>query len=100
MNPEARNPFKFMTQTIEDTKQKMDKMKKTPQVLDALPQNDQRKKYLKAENKLLRESLKKMSENVNILLDKMNAEQLRAVKESPTKRSQKTENLILPAKQY
>lgn len=61
-----------MTATIEDAKSKIEKMKKTPQILDALPQNEQRKKYLKAENKLLRESLKKMSENVNILIDKMN----------------------------
>lgn len=35
-------------------------------------QNDKKKKYLKAENKLLRENLKRMSDNVNILIEKMN----------------------------
>lgn len=32
---------------------------------------------MKAENKLLRESLKRMSENVNVLIDKMNSESKR-----------------------
>lgn len=32
---------------------------------------------MKAENKLLRENLKRMSENVNILIEKMNQEQAR-----------------------
>lgn len=64
-------------------------MKQTPQVLESLPdvspkilifQNEKKKKYLKAENKLLRENLKRMSDNVNILIEKMNQEQQRKVK--------------------
>ena len=35
---------------------------------------------MKAENKLLRENLKRMSENVNILIEKMNHEQARKSK--------------------
>ncbi len=42
-----------------------------PTVINA-EQNDKKKKYLKAENKLLRENLKRMSDNVNILIEKMN----------------------------
>jgi len=47
-------------------------MQQTPQILESLPDNDKKKKYLKAENKLLRENLKRMSDNVNILIEKMN----------------------------
>jgi len=35
-------------------------------------QEDKKKKFLKAENKLLRENLKRMSDNVNVLIEKMN----------------------------
>lgn len=37
-------------------------------------QNEKKKKYLKAENKLLRENLKRMSDNVNLLISKINVE--------------------------
>ena len=48
-----------------------------PHLINLREQNDKKKKYLKAENKLLRENLKRMSENVNILIEKMNQEQAR-----------------------
>ena len=35
-------------------------------------QDDKKKKFLRAENKLLRENLKRMSDNVNVLIEKMN----------------------------
>jgi len=35
---------------------------------------------LKAENKLLRENLKRMSDNVNVLIEKMNQESMRKKK--------------------
>jgi hypothetical protein len=41
-------------------------------VLDSLTDNDKKKKFLRAENKLLRENLKRMSDNVNVLIEKMN----------------------------
>lgn len=47
-------------------------MRDTPKTIETLNDNAKRKKYLKAENKQLREQLKKMSENVNLLIDKMN----------------------------
>ena len=85
-----KNPFKFIEQALTEAKQKIAKMQQTPQILESLPdvsclsrlitvceQNDKKKKYLKAENKLLRENLKRMSENVNILIEKMNQEQAR-----------------------
>jgi uncharacterized phage infection (PIP) family protein YhgE len=36
-----------------------------------------KKKFLKSENKQLRDQLKKMSENVNLLIEKMNQETLK-----------------------
>ena len=50
----------------------MTRMQGTSQLLDTLSDNGKRKKYLKAENKSLREQLKRMSENVNTLIEKMN----------------------------
>lgn len=43
-------------------------------------QNQKKKKFLKSENKQLRDQLKKMSENVNVLIDKINSESLRKKK--------------------
>ena len=45
--------------------------------METLPTDDKKNKYLKAENKLLRENLKRMSDNVNVLIDKMNQESLK-----------------------
>ena len=39
--------------------------------------DEKKNKYLKAENKLLRENLKRMSDNVNVLIEKMNQESLK-----------------------
>ena len=52
-------------------------MKNTPQILESLPDDEKKKKFLKAENKLLRENLKRMSDNVNVLIEKMNQESLK-----------------------
>ncbi len=41
---------------------------------------------MKNENKLLRDQLKKMSENVNILIEKMNAESLKKRKTKQVER--------------
>ena len=42
-----------------------------------VPQDEKKKKFLKAENKLLRENLKRMSDNVNVLIEKMNQESMK-----------------------
>lgn len=52
-------------------------MKATPQILETITDNDKKKKFLKAENKLLRENLKRMSDNVNVLIEKMSQESLK-----------------------
>lgn len=80
VNQIERNPFKFIEQALRDAKNKIQKMKATPQILDSLPDDEKRKKFLKAENKQLRDNLKRMSENVNVLIDKMNQESLRRQK--------------------
>ena len=80
--PGGNNPFKFIEMALTEAKQKIEKMKATPQILESLPDNEKKKKFLKAENKLLRENLKRMSDNVNVLIDKMSQETM--------KQSQKT----------
>ena len=72
----VRNPFKFIENAIRDAKQKIQKME-TPAILDQVPTRAEKKKLLNAENKLLRENLKKMSDNVNVLIEKMNQESLK-----------------------
>ena len=47
-------------------------MKNTQQIVDSLTDADKKKKYLKNENKQLRDQLRGMSDNVNILIEKMN----------------------------
>ena len=78
--PGGQNPFKFIEMALTEAKQKIEKMKSTPEILQQLPDNEKKKKFLKAENKLLRENLKRMSDNVNVLIDKMNQESQRPVK--------------------
>jgi predicted nuclease with TOPRIM domain len=99
-NPEQRNPYKFMQETIDEAKLKIEKMQQTPQILDSLTENDHRKKYLKAENKLLRESLKRMSDNVNTLIEKMNQESFKKEKllQSPNKNQVVSPEHLLKAK--
>jgi hypothetical protein len=77
---EERNPYKFIEKTLVEARQRLDKMKDTPKLLETIPDNQKKKKYLKAENKQLRDQLKKMSENVNQLIDKMNQEALKKKK--------------------
>eukprot|EP00347_Sterkiella_histriomuscorum_P015656 403356196 len=74
---EDRNPYKFIEKTLGEARAKLDKMKGTPQLLETLSDNLKKKKFLKSENKQLRDQLKKMSENVNLLIEKMNQETLR-----------------------
>ena len=74
---DPRNPFRFIEQALHEAKQKIEKMKSTPQILESLPDEEKKKKFLKAENKLLRENLKRMSDNVNVLIEKMNQESLK-----------------------
>ena len=72
MTGDPKNPFRFIEAALNEAKSKIEKMKNTPQILESLPDEDKKKKFLKAENKLLRENLKRMSDNVNILIEKMN----------------------------
>lgn len=74
---EERNPYKFIEKTLIDARQKLEKMRDTPKLIETLGDNTKKKKFLKAENKQLRDQLKKMSENVNLLIDKMNQESLK-----------------------
>ena len=74
---ERTNPFRFIEAALNEAKSKIEKMKNTPQILESLPDDEKKKKYLKAENKLLRENLKRMSDNVNVLIEKMNQESMR-----------------------
>ena len=69
---EERNPYHFIENALGHAKEKLSKMKNTQQMVDSLTDADKKKKYLKGENKLLREQLKAMSENVNLLIEKMN----------------------------
>ena len=55
-------------------------MKNTQQIVDSLTDTDKKKKYLKNENKQLRDQLRAMSDNVNILIEKMNQETLKKKK--------------------
>ena len=71
------NPFKFIEAALNEAKLKIEKMSKTPQILESLPDDEKKKKFLRAENKLLRENLKRMSDNVNVLIEKMNQESLK-----------------------
>lgn len=52
-------------------------MKNTQQIVESLTDNQKKKTYLKTENKILRDQLKSMSDNVNLLIEKMNQESLR-----------------------
>ena len=58
-------------------------MKNNKNFVDSLTDNDKKKKYLKNENKQLRDQLKGMSDNVNALITKMNQETLKKKKEKP-----------------
>ena len=49
----------------------------TPDKLSKVTSNYEKKKILKAENKYLQEKMRKMSENVNVLIEKMNYESLK-----------------------
>ena len=74
---ERTNPFRFIEAALNEAKSKIEKMKNTPQILESLPDDEKKKKFLKAENKLLRENLKRMSDNVNVLIEKMNQESMK-----------------------
>lgn len=58
-------------------KQRLNEMKNTQQIVESLTDNQKKKTYLKTENKILRDQLKSMSDNVNLLIEKMNQESLR-----------------------
>ena len=49
----------------------------TSDKLSKVSSNYEKKKILKAENKYLQEKMRKMSENVNVLIEKMNYESLK-----------------------
>ena len=55
-------------------------MKGTPTIIESMTDNDAKKRYLKNENRQLRDQLKTMGDNVNQLIEKMNHEALRRKK--------------------
>ena len=55
-------------------------MKQTPALIEGMSDNEMKKKHLKLENKALRDQLKTMSDNVNLLIERMNQETLRKKK--------------------
>lgn len=52
---EERNPYKFIEKTLVDARLRLDKMKDTPKLIEGLSDNAKKKKFLKAENKQLRD---------------------------------------------
>ena len=66
-----RNPFKFIESAIKEAKEKISSME-TSDKLSKVSSNYDKKKILKAENRYLQEKMRKMSENVNFLIEKMN----------------------------
>ena len=70
--PENRNPYQFIEKALGNAKEKLNKMKNNKNFVDSLTDNDKKKRYLKNENKQLRDQLKGMSDNVNALINKMN----------------------------
>ena len=72
-----RNPFKFIESAIKEAKEKISSME-TSDKLSKVSSNYDKKKILKAENRYLQEKMRKMSENVNFLIEKMNQESLKA----------------------
>jgi len=74
---EERNPYQFIEKALMQAKGRLNQMKSTPQIVESLTDNDKKKRYLKNENKQLRDQLKSMSDNVNLLIEKMNQETLR-----------------------
>ena len=77
---EDRNPYQFIEKALDNAKGKLNKMKNNKNFVDSLTDNDKKKKYLKNENKQLRDQLKGMSDNVNALITKMNQETLKRKK--------------------
>jgi cysteinyl-tRNA synthetase len=77
---EERNPYQFIEKALAQAKDKLDKMKGTKNFIESLTDNEKKKRYLKNENKQLRDQLKAMSDNVNLLIEKMNHEALRKKK--------------------
>ena len=74
----VQDPFRHMQDSIAETKAKIQKMAQTSDVLAAMPDNQTRKKFLTAENKVLRSSLQKMSSHLNSLLSKVQQENSRS----------------------
>ena len=48
---EDRNPYKFIEKTLQEARQKLEKMSDTPKLIETLGENTKKKKFLKAENK-------------------------------------------------
>ena len=71
-----RNPFKFIESAIKEAKEKINSMD-TSDKLSKVSSNYEKKKILKSENRYLQEKMRKMSENVNFLIEKMNQESLK-----------------------
>ena len=77
---EDRNPYQFIEKALGNAKDKLAKMKNSKNFVESLTDTDKKKKYLKSENKQLRDQLKGMSDNVNALIQKMNQETLKRKK--------------------
>ena len=77
---EERNPYRFIEQALMQAKERLARMKGTPTIIESMTDNEGKKRYLKNENKQLRDQLKTMSDSVNQLIEKMNHEALRRKK--------------------
>ena len=85
-----KNQFREVDLDIQNAKMKLNEMKDTEQVLEEIDDPERQKKYLRQENIILREQLKKMSINVNKVIEFINKEALRKQKnKSPAAVSKK-----------
>ena len=52
---EERNPYRFIEQALAQAKERLGKMKNTPAYIEGMDDPDMKKRYLKNENKALRD---------------------------------------------
>jgi len=71
------NPYNAIDVTLKVAKEKLAIIKAKSSQLDEIDSPDRKKKFLKNENKQLRDQLATMSDNVNLLIEQMNKETLR-----------------------
>ena len=81
IDPEQiHNPFKFIESALKDAKARILKTNINEELIDNVPDREEQKKILQAENRMLRQNLKRMSGNVNALIEKMKEQSLKKTK--------------------